>query len=106
MTKARAINLPNVAEATISTATAYSFRFANGGWAIFTVNDSTGELSIQSDWGEWAHRWHIGHLGSPTLTKFIATHTAITNQVVTSMDPDAQRALLLVRIAKIWGERW
>lgn len=52
-------------------------RRANGwGWALATINDATGELSIQSDWGSWSYRWHAA--GMPerngrrvTLTEFI-----------------------------------
>lgn len=47
---------------TTTTAQAYSFRF-KWGWAIFTLNDRTGELSIHSDWGTYGHRWHTGALG-------------------------------------------
>lgn len=34
------------------------------GWMIATINDRTGELIISSDWGHWAHRWHVDALGS------------------------------------------
>ena len=48
------------------------------GWALATVNDATGELTIQSDWGDFTYRWHVGsNLGTVgdrnrTLTEFIA----------------------------------
>lgn len=48
----------------------YSFRFKPYGWAILTLNESTGEVTLVSDWGNYAHRWHIGHIGEPTLHEF------------------------------------
>lgn len=62
---------------TTTTANAYSFRF-KWGWAIFTINESTGEVAICSDWGSYSHRWHVGALGERadgsrvTLTEFLA----------------------------------
>jgi hypothetical protein len=57
-------------------AKSYHFRFEETfGWAIFTVNDSTGELNIQSDWGDWAHRWGGAGLGGKTISQAIASWT-------------------------------
>ncbi len=65
---------------TISKGTAdfYKFIFDPIGWAIFTINEGTGEFSIQSDWGNYAYRWSIASLslddlshGKP-LTHFLA----------------------------------
>ena len=48
------------------------------GWAVFSINDETGEFNIQSDWGNYQHRWNIDHLGEThtkqpwPLTHFLA----------------------------------
>ena len=56
-------------------AKAYTFRWPDySSWAIFTINDHTGEFSIQSDWGGFFYRWNIDSLGGGrTLTEFLAT---------------------------------
>ncbi len=66
----------------VGTAVAYSFRFDETfAWAIFTINDATGEFSVQSDWGNWSYRWNLRGLGKDSmehpsgkpLTHFLAT---------------------------------
>lgn len=53
-----------------TTATTYTFRGELSTWARCTINNSTGELSIQSDWGNWGHSWHIPHTGHASLSAF------------------------------------
>lgn len=63
---------PTLRSLHVGEGTVYSFRFDGFGWAIVVVSDATGVLSILSDWGNWSHRWHIDHLGAPTLHHFLA----------------------------------
>lgn len=56
----------------VSSPVTYSFRFAEyGPWCNVTINEQTGELNIQSDWGCWSHRWHVDGLGPRRLTVFL-----------------------------------
>jgi hypothetical protein len=51
----------------------WHFRFNHFGWAIFTICNETGCFDIQSDWGDYSHRWNPAHLGEGmTLKRFIA----------------------------------
>lgn len=62
-----------VASRAESSAVALSYEFKPNGWAIFTFNDNTGEFTIQSDWGDFSHRWSPSDLGKPTLGHFLAS---------------------------------
>lgn len=75
------IKLPTLECTGSSTATTYHLRpvasdtlHRDFGWALATINDATGELNIQSDWGDFCHRWGHANFGGagPTLTHFIA----------------------------------
>jgi hypothetical protein len=55
----------------VTTATTYLLRFQPAGWASYTVNDTTGEFSIISDYGNYSYAWYS--TGTPTLSEFIAT---------------------------------
>jgi hypothetical protein len=60
--------------------------FRSFGWCLVTVNDGTGELNIQSDWGNWAYRWSIGGLGGgDSLTMFLvkAEHDYVARKLLT-----------------------
>ena len=53
----------------------WHFRF-EWGWAIFSVCNATGCFAIQSDWGDYAHRWNPSHLGGgQSLKQFLASGT-------------------------------
>jgi len=75
----------------------FVFRGSLSGWVIFTICDETGELSVQSDWGCWGHRWNIEHLGNgATLTEFIRDRDPehadyLANKLSYSMPSDARR---------------
>jgi len=62
------------AQVDVKTARVYHFRWPGSGfgWAIFTICDETGELSIQSDWGDFHHRWNPEHTGAAKFSHFIA----------------------------------
>lgn len=52
-------------EHTISRPVSYRFVFDEGdswnGWAILTINEDTGEVHLQSDYGNYQHRWTPAH---------------------------------------------
>lgn len=50
----------------------YHFRFETTGWAIFTICETTGELNVQSDWGDYCHMWPARGRGPGSLKAFIA----------------------------------
>lgn len=58
----------------ISHPISYYFRFNHCGWAIFTVNYTTGEFSIQSDWGNYSYRWN--GLSKESLIRFSPEYIA------------------------------
>jgi hypothetical protein len=66
-------NLHKECTVEVSQARAYHFRFQPFGWAIFTLNDSTNEFTIQSDWGNYCFRWPRAGVGheSPPMENFI-----------------------------------
>jgi hypothetical protein len=57
------MKIPTLTCTGVSTAISFHLRVLGengehrGGWAIVTINDTTHELAIQSDWGSWSYRW-------------------------------------------------
>jgi len=75
--------VPDLVLTSTGTAITFNFRPADHdrrhhgfGWAIATVNNASGEVNIQSDWGNWAYRWHVDprNLAAPTLVHFLAKY--------------------------------
>ena len=62
--------LPNleVKSKSIENPLCFHFRFSTG-WAIFTACESTCTFGIQSDWGDYSHRWP--RAGMPEGTPFL-----------------------------------
>lgn len=80
---------------TVSKPTAYSFRFKgySCSWAIFTINESTGEFLITSDMGNFSHRWNMGAIAGGNLTEFIGNNTN-TNYLVGKLKVGSNSSLL------------
>lgn len=76
------------------TVRAYYFRLAPVGWAIWYVDDRTGTLALESDWGSYAHRWGRGDwlgVDPPDLTLAIATRLG-TDYLARKLFGDRARA--------------
>jgi hypothetical protein len=67
------ITLELKGEVFVTNPVTYCFRFTSySGWSNFTINESTGEFTVNSDWGNWAYRWHTDSLGDGVkLTQFL-----------------------------------
>ena len=44
-------------------------RMSGISWSIFTLDNKTGDISIQSDWGNYSYIWN--HRGNETLKEFL-----------------------------------
>lgn len=52
----------------------WHLRFKSG-WAVLTIDEKTGVVSLCSDWGDYMHRWnpaHTGKKGPNAMKEFIA----------------------------------
>lgn len=63
-------SLPDVMYVTRSSCEMYQVSFIPSGWAVFFLDNRTGCMSIQSDWGEFSHCWT--HHGCKSLKHFLA----------------------------------
>jgi hypothetical protein len=88
-----------------------------GGWAMCTVNDATGELSIISDWGNWSHMWNPRHIGRGTLHHFLADRDSydylagklLGRKDCWELDPDGTVKKWRTQLAerrRTHGQRW
>lgn len=50
-----------------------NFRFERVGWAIWMIDERTGCVYVQSDWGDASYRWSMSSIGAPTMKDFIAS---------------------------------
>lgn len=105
--------LEREAKVTKCVATSYSFQWKPINWAIYTINESTGEFSIQSDWQNYSYRWHMNALGPSrhndersTLAEFLAYAGPdyIVDKLGYSMPDTFKRVLDLEASKKVFQE--
>lgn len=77
---------------TETTARVIHVRFRPSGWATFTICESTGELSVQSDWGSWSYRWHVGARAGLGLAEALARFDR--DYVARKLEPDPEEICL------------
>lgn len=69
------VPLPNlvVREARVEQPISLHYRFGEfAGWAIFTVSAELCTFAIQSDWGDYSHRWPKGGCGDTPFLEWLA----------------------------------
>lgn len=49
------------------------FPTSQAGWAIFRIDETSGSLAVESDWGSYAYRWGHGGRREKTLREFLST---------------------------------
>lgn len=99
MTKQRPRETLTVRTSIHGNADYWHYTFERGGWAIFTINEVTGEFAIQSDWGNYSYRWSMGpgvpnknddgSIDTDALKKFLARAGA--DYVTTKLSYDMPR---------------